>query len=111
MGWYARRNGDRAVLEMPTGPYDTGDELYPISVAEFHRLREEPDGLDELLRHCKNGLNDHGWWAERNLKCIVYLRGDRFPGKRAFEISVFSFERLGEAASFEEIYREYHANQ
>ncbi|HEX8642887.1 MAG TPA: hypothetical protein VF702_03125 [Allosphingosinicella sp.] len=110
MGWYARRNGDRAILSLPTGMWDTGDELHPISIAEFHRLREEPDSIREVRRRCEQGPYDEGWWAAREGKCIVYLRRDRFPDERPFEIPFSAFERLGEAEAFDEIYREYRAN-
>jgi hypothetical protein len=96
---------------MPIGMWDTGDVLYPISIAEFHRLREDPDSIHELHRRCEKGPYEEGWSAERNPKCIVYLWGDRFPDKRGFEIPLSAFERLGEEpGAFDEIYRDFHAN-
>ncbi len=105
MGWVAERYADRTTASVATGKWMEGELTYPISAAEFDRLRGEPDAFKEI--HAKyNEVRGPGWTAQRDNVCIVYLDRSQFEDNRRFRIPNDAFERLrDDPALFDEIYR------
>jgi hypothetical protein len=107
MGWTAERRGGRITASVPTGKWMQGELTYPISAADFDRLRDDPAAFNEIHKSC-NEVRGPGWTAQRDDSCIVYLDKSRFEDNRRFRIPNHAFEQLrDDPAAFDEVYRAY----